>query len=56
MKFSLIFPLPSSSDWKKGLTKKQVNKIIKDWNDFANGQKHGLETLDVLNDNDRKLR
>ena len=30
MKFSLIFPLPSSSDWKKGLTKKQVKKIIKD--------------------------
>jgi|APGre2960657404_1045060.scaffolds.fasta_scaffold365337_2 hypothetical protein len=29
-KFSLIFPLPSSKDWKNGLTKKEINKIIKD--------------------------
>jgi hypothetical protein len=32
MKFNLIFPLPTSSEWKKWLTKKQVNKIIKDNN------------------------
>ena len=29
-KFSLIFPLPSSKDWKNGLTKKEINKIIRD--------------------------
>jgi hypothetical protein len=28
-KFSLIFPLPSSKDWKNGLTKKEINKIIR---------------------------
>jgi hypothetical protein len=29
MKFSLIFPLPTSSDWKNGLTKKEIRKIIR---------------------------
>lgn len=29
MKFSLIFPLPTSSDWKNGLTKKEIKKIIR---------------------------
>jgi len=29
-KFTLIFPLPSSKDWKNGLTKKEINKIIRD--------------------------
>jgi hypothetical protein len=31
-KFSLIFPLPSSKDWKNGLTKKEINKIIRNNN------------------------
>jgi len=29
MKFSLIFPLPSSSNWKNDLTKKEIKKIIR---------------------------
>ena len=28
-KFTLIFPLPSSKNWKDGLTKKEINKIIR---------------------------
>jgi hypothetical protein len=28
MKFSLIFPLPTSSNWKNGLTKEEIKKII----------------------------
>jgi hypothetical protein len=31
-KFSLIFPLPSSKNWKIGLTSKEINKIIRDNN------------------------
>ena len=31
-KFSLIFPLPSSKKWKDGLTKKEINEIIRDNN------------------------
>ena len=32
IKFSLIFPLPSSKNWKNGLTAKEINKIIRDNN------------------------
>ena len=31
-KFTLIFPLPSSKNWKDGLTKKEINEIIRDNN------------------------
>jgi len=34
--FSLIFPLPSSKDWKNGLTTKEINKIIRNNNHLLN--------------------